>query len=337
MSKSFLTSCRRRFVPALLAVAAAASAAGCGAEQLDGKVSVAGSPTLEPFISYVVDQFADDHQLVRFQVEMSGGSNGISRLCDGLVAVAGAAREMTPREVEACKQSGIEYITLPVATDAIVLFTSPRNQRVKCLSLPQVYALTGPEAVGVNRWNASNKVADPLGGGSRLPNTPFSLVGPQPGSGTRTLFVESAIDRIAKSRGQQSDLRPDYASVASDQIVVGEVAANPASLGFAEYAAVKRAGSKVKPLALDAGFGCKSPSVPNIQDGSYPLSRTLYLHVNLSLAVERPSIAAFVDSLTDSKIEAKAASAAGVASSPADSAATRSAWLSASARAGVQR
>jgi phosphate transport system substrate-binding protein len=321
------------FLPALLSVVAAVSVAGCGAEQLDGEVSVAGSPTLEPFVSYAVDQFARAHQLVRFQVELSGGSNGISRLCDGLVAVAGAAREMTPGEVSACKQSGINYVTLPVAADAIVLFISPRNQTVKCISLPQVYALTGPEAVGVNRWNASNKVADPLGGGSRLPSTPFRLVGPSPGSGTRTLFVESAIDRFAKMRGQQSDLRPDYTSVASDQIVVGEVAANATSLGIAEYASVKRAGSKVKPLALDAGFGCKAPTVANIQSGSYPLSRTLYLHVNLGLAAERPSIAAFVDALADSNIESDAV----VASSPADSAATRSAWLTASARAGVKR
>ncbi|MCX6389075.1 MAG: substrate-binding domain-containing protein [Solirubrobacterales bacterium] len=337
MPKSPSTSCRRKIVPALLAVAAASSVAGCGTEQLDGKVSVAGSPTLEPFISYAVDQFAHAHQLVRFQVEMSGGNNGISRLCDGLVAAAGAAREMTPREAESCKQSGIEFIKLPVATDAIVLFTSRLNKQIKCISLPQVYALTGPEAVGVNRWNASSKVADSLGGGSRLPSTPFSLVGPQPGSGTRTLFVESAIDRIARSRGQQSDLRPDYTAVASDQIVVGEVAANSASLGFADYAAVMRAGSKVRPLALDAGFGCKSPTVANIQDGSYPLSRALYLYVNLSMAAERPSVAAFIDSLTEPEVEAKAASAAGVPSSAAVSAATRSAWLAASGRAGVKR
>ncbi|MCX6390254.1 MAG: hypothetical protein NT122_06455, partial [Solirubrobacterales bacterium] len=63
----------------------------------------------------------------------------------------------------------------------------------------------------------------------------------------------------------------------------------------------------------------------------------LYLYVNLSMAAERPSVAAFIDSLTEPEVEAKAASAAGVPSSAAVSAATRSAWLAVSDRAGVKR
>ncbi|HEX6419951.1 MAG TPA: substrate-binding domain-containing protein, partial [Acidimicrobiales bacterium] len=40
---------------------------------------------------------------------------------------------------------------------------------------------------------------------------------------------------------------------------------------------------------------CVEPSAEAISDGSYPLSRALYIYVNAAKAEESPALAAFVD------------------------------------------
>ena len=48
-------------------------------------------------------------------------------------------------------------------------------------------------------------------------------------------------------------------------------------------------------MQVDGGDGCVEPTRDTIADGSYPLSRTLYIYVNTDMAKSKPELKAFVD------------------------------------------
>jgi phosphate transport system substrate-binding protein len=51
----------------------------------------------------------------------------------------------------------------------------------------------------------------------------------------------------------------------------------------------------VKALEVDGGEGCVAPSFETISDGSYPLSRSLFIYVNNQKAGASEALRAFVD------------------------------------------
>jgi phosphate transport system substrate-binding protein len=51
----------------------------------------------------------------------------------------------------------------------------------------------------------------------------------------------------------------------------------------------------VKAIEVDGGEGCVAPTFESIADGSYPLSRSLYIYVNNAKAAESEALTRFVD------------------------------------------
>ena len=126
--------------------------------------------------------------------------------------------------------------------------------------------------------------------------------------------------------------RPDYQSSPNDLTIVEGVAGtpeNPTTLGWVGYAFVEENLDRIKPLALDkaADGTCIEPTYDTISDGSYPISRPLYIYVNKAKAAEKPEVAGFVDYyLTPGVIESVLQTVPYVALSAEETAATAAAW-----------
>jgi phosphate transport system substrate-binding protein len=60
---------------------------------------------------------------------------------------------------------------------------------------------------------------------------------------------------------------------------------------FAEQAA----GVKLMPVSVEPGGECVAPTAESIQDGSYPISRPLFIYVNAQEAEDNAALGAFVD------------------------------------------
>ena len=60
------------------------------------------------------------------------------------------------------------------------------------------------------------------------------------------------------------------------------------------FAFAEEAGDAIKELEVDGGDGCVAPSAETVSDGSYPLSRSLFIYVSAEAAA-RPEVAAYVD------------------------------------------
>ena len=203
----------------------------------------------------------------------------------------------------ACEANGVEFIELEVAFDGITVITNPNNDSVECLTTADLYALFGPESEGFDNWSQGQDIATALGSSTELPDADLDITAPGTESGTYDAFAELALGGPSEERAASGDitedqvetLRSDYASSADDNAIITGIEGTDTSLGFVGFAFAEGAGDQVKEIAIDAGDGCVEPSIETIADGSYPLSRSLFIYVNAATAEENAALAEFVD------------------------------------------
>jgi phosphate transport system substrate-binding protein len=168
-----------------------------------------------------------------------------------------------------------------------------------------------------------------------MPDQPLEITAPGEESGTYDAFIDLAgIEDTALSNGVTEDkaaaLRPDYQSSANDNVIIQALEGSPNAIGFVGFAFADEAGSSVKKVAIDGGDGCVEPSKDTISDGSYPLSRSLYIYPNTDTAKSNDAVKAYVDFYVSDTGLNDAVSEADYVPLPTDRQdATRSAWESA--------
>jgi phosphate transport system substrate-binding protein len=154
-----------------------------------------------------------------------------------------------------------------------------------------------------------------VGGEGNLPAADLEITAPGEESGTYDSFIELALSDIAEQRldegkiteDQEETTRPDYSTQANDNAIIQGVAGSDTSLGWVGYSFADQNRETVKLLSVDGGDGCVEPTPETIANGTYPLSRTLYIYVNKAKAADNPAVKAFVDFyMTDSGFQAVA-------------------------------
>ena len=204
-----------------------------------------------------------------------------------------------------------------------------------CLDLGAVYALTGPESIGAYSWSDATALAAELQSpvADEFPHAPLTIFGPGEESGTFDSFTELAIAGLAEERGVAEDLalpRPDYISSPNDNVIIEGVSGADNSYGWVGFAFAEENSDVVREIEVAGEDGtCVAPSVDTIADGSYPLSRPLFIYVNADKAAENPALAAFVDYYTGDAGYAAVSDAGYVQMPEEDFAAAIAAWADA--------
>lgn len=268
-------------------------------ESLTGEIFISGSSTVEPISSLVAEFFAEQAPNVSITVEGPGTGDGFELFCNGETDVSDASRPIEEEEVAACEQNGIEYTELEVALDGISVLTSANNGAVNtCLAKADLYALLGPESEGFESWSDANDLGQELGGiAVPYPDIPLSITAPGEESGTYDAFVELALGDIIEERGTDEAPRPDYQASSNDNVIIDGIAGTDTSLGWVGFSFYEQNQDVVRAFEVsdgDAG-ACTAPTFDTIADGSYPLSRSLYIYVNNQKAAESEALQAFVD------------------------------------------
>ena len=302
-------------------------------EMVGGEVFVTGSSTVEP-ISVRVGELADEvtDGALAVTVEGPGTGDGFAKFCAGEADIADASRKIKDAEVALCAEAGIEFVELEVAIDGLTVATSPANEAVTCLDFAALYALTGPEAEGFGNWTDAQALATELGTTSAaFPDADLVITGPGPESGTYDTYVEFVIADFAEARGTEESARNDYTQSPNDNVIVEGIEGSDSSLGWVGFAFYAAETDRMKGIEIDAGDGCVGPTVETIADGSYPLSRSLFIYVSLSALANNPAIGTYVDLYLSDEGVAKVAEA-GYVDLPTDRLeATRTAWADATA------
>lgn len=268
-------------------------AAGACANDLE-TVVVSGSSTVEPISIAVAEVFSEQEPSVSISVDGPGTGDGFELFCDGLTDINSASSKIKPEQMEDCEASGVEFIELQVANDGIAVLTGDDHSAVDCLTYADLYALTGPESQGIDRWDGAEPLASELGSTTDLPDAPLDIVGPGEESGTFASYVELVIEEFNEDRGEEATTRPDYQASGDDNVILQGLQGSPTGLGWVGFAFADGAGG-VKLLEVDGGDGCVAPTDETIASGSYPVSRPLFIYVNAEHAAENPALTGYVD------------------------------------------
>ena len=285
----------------LFALPAMLAACGGGGDQSGEEVFVSGSSTVEPIAIAVAEAFAEEAPDYVVNVDGPGTGDGFQLFCNGETDISNASRPIRDEEIAACEENGVEYIELKIAFDGLTILVNPANDTLECLTFGDLYALTGPESQGVDSWSDAEDAAHELGSTTDLPDLDLLVIGPGEESGTYDSFVELALLPVADDA---EATRPDYQASADDNVIIQGIEGADGALGWVGFAFAEEAGDRVKEVAVDGGDGCVAPSAESIADGSYPLSRPLYLYVSAASAAEHPAVEAYVDYFLDDGISA---------------------------------
>ena len=293
--------------------------AACGSsDESDGDVTISGSSTVQPLVSRLAGNFVSENPRARFDLEAPGTGEGFLLFCDGLTDINNASWPIAPVERRACRANGVEYVELEIARDAAVVAMSEREKLPECLSLAQLFSLTGPTASATDTW-------DGIGPSSQVPQGNFELVAPSSSSGTSEVFIDLVISDRAELRAQPAELRRDTLSVASDQLVGDVVRESPGTMGVLGYTvASTEAGIRLIDIA-DTG-GCIAPGRDSIEAGTYPLIRSLFMYVNTERAGENPTLRSFVESVIDEDLGEVVADAGSIPVPGSVSESNQAAW-----------
>jgi phosphate transport system substrate-binding protein len=271
-----------------------------------GRLTITGSSTVEPISTFVGEAFFGQNGKVDASVEGPGTGDGFERFCGGDADITGASRPIKPEELAVCTAAGVEPIELAIGLDGVAVIAAPDND-LDCITFADLYGLIGVEAEGVDRWEEGSQVAAELGSTTTLPDERLVLTGPGEESGTYDAFIEIVLEAAAEPRVEAGEVteedaattRPDYASSADDNSIIESVAGDPGGLGWVGLSFAEQSGEvRLLPVAAEPGDPCVAPSRETVQDGTYPISRELYIYVSAD-AAERDEVAAFVDFYLD--------------------------------------
>jgi len=307
-----------------------------------GSIVIAGSSTVAPISLAVTEAFVGLNPDIFYEVGDQGTGAGFSDyFCAGAADIADASRAIRDAEIEQCAAAGVEFSELKVAYDGLAVITSPENA-IECLTTADLYALMGPESDAVANWKDAQTIATELGSATVFPDAPLSITAPGDESGTYDSFIELVMGDFIETRGVVDDagepvetLRAPgsiYIASPNDNVIIEGVAGFPTSLGFVGLAYAEENTERVKILGVDAGEGCVVPSSETVSDGSYPISRPLFIYPSVTKLAENASLQPFVDFYLSDQGIAQAAEVGYVALPAEELEATRAAWLAATGR-----
>ena len=245
-------------------------------------IQIDGSSTVFPITEAVSEEFQKAKKgAVKVTVGIAGTGGGFKKFCRGETDISDASRPILKQEMETCKQSGVQYIELPIAYDALTVMVNPKNDWVKALTVPDLKKMWEPAAQGkVTTWNHVR---------SEWPNSPLKLFGPGADSGTFDYFTEAIVGKAKSSRG-------DFTASEDDNVLVQGIANDRNALGYFGFAYYIENQKKLQAAPIDAGKGPVLPSAKTVEDGSYqPLSRPIFIYISKKSLDSRPEVREYVE------------------------------------------
>ncbi|WP_310425898.1 PstS family phosphate ABC transporter substrate-binding protein [Chamaesiphon sp. VAR_48_metabat_135_sub] len=244
-------------------------------------IKIDGSSTVYPITQAIVKLFqADPSNKGQVEVKFSGTTGGFEKFCAGKTDINDASRPISLAEMETCKKNGVRYMEFPIAFDALTIAINPQNDWAKDITVAELKKIWEPAAQGkILRWKQVRAL---------WPDRPLKLFGAGDKSGTFDYF-NGAIS------GKSKASRKDYTPSEDDEALVEGISKDPNALGYFGYAYYQENQSKLKLLPVDNGKGAILPSTQTVEKNQYqPLSRPLFIYVNLRSSANRQVLGKFV-------------------------------------------
>ncbi len=220
----------------------------CGCALLAAETyTFGGSTTVQPIANVAIEKYTASKPDVRISYEGVGSGTGLKQLAEGTLTLAGSSRDLKKSELDA------GLVPVAIASDALTVVVN-KDVRVANLTKEQ---LAGIYSGTIVNWKE-------VGGKDEK----IEVVNRDETSGTFGAFKELVLDSKKLAFTKNAIVAKENGEVAA------KVASTPGAIGYVGLGFVgeiTKAGGKA--LAIDG----VNATVKTALDGSYPLSRKLYM------------------------------------------------------------
>lgn len=236
---------------------------------ISGNLSSVGSDTLANLMTLWAKDFKRLYPVVNVQVQAAGSSAAPPALTESTANFGPMSRKMNNNELAAFERKhGYQPTGIPVAIDVLAVFVNKDNP-IKGLTLAELDGIFSANrkcgADGdVQRWGD-------VGLGGFWQHRPVQLYGRNSASGTYGYFKHAALCK--------GDFKNSVNEQPGSASVVQSVSSSLNGIGYSGIG-YQAASVRTVALAKTEGQPFVEATPANAVDGSYPLSRFLYIYVN---------------------------------------------------------
>ncbi len=249
----------KKWLFTLMAIALATSAF---AAKDKNSIQVKGSDTMVNLAQAWAEKYMEKSPTDFVAVTGGGSGTGFSSLISASCDIAMASRSIREKEIALANQKGINPNEIKVALDGLAVVVNPGNP-VSKLTLAQLADIfTGR----VTNWKE-------VGGKDEK----IVVLSREVNSGTHVYFKEHVLRK--NDPNSKEEFAPAALMLSSSQAIADEVVGNSAAVGYYGMGYISK---KQKPLSLakDENSEYESPTIENVVNGKYPISRPLFLYTN---------------------------------------------------------
>jgi len=253
-----------------------------------GDIIAAGSSTVFPLSERMAELFQNEGYTGKITIDSIGSGGGFERFCKtGETDIANASRGIKSSEVEACTAIGRTPLEFRVGTDALTVVISTENDFATTLTIDQLGKIFSGQA---KSWNE----VDPA-----FPAEAIKVYSPGADSGTFDFFIEFVVGKQFKTAEGKDDIEAGEKALLGlegaqfsedDNVLVQGVAGDKFAIGYFGYAYYNENKDTLKALAVNE----VEPSQSNVDAGTYPLSRPLFMYSDAKIMQDKPQVAAFI-------------------------------------------
>ena len=230
----------------------------------DRELVIQGSDTLLEVSMYWVENFSKANPSVNISVTGGGSGTGIAALINKTVELATASRSIKDSEIEIAKNQGIDIKEFVVAWDGISVVINNSNP-VTELSIEQISKIFTGE---ITNW-------DEVGG----EDGKILITSRDSSSGTFGYFKKRVVQ--LNGTAKENNYTQEALYLASNVSIREEVSVNKNAIGYIGLGYLDDSVKAVDIIGEDTSESVK-PSIENVQNGSYPISRQLFIYVSES-------------------------------------------------------
>lgn len=241
---------------------------GCAGQRQNNSITIKGSDTMVILGQRWAETYMKLHPEVIVQVTGGGSGTGIAALINGGTDICQASRPIKDDEnKQVVEKQGKATKEIPVAQDGIAIYANEQNP-VTSLTISQLKDIYQGK---INNWAE-------LGWDKKE----IIIYGRENNSGTYTYFKEHVL------KGE--DFVNNVQSLPGTAAVVNAISKDKYSIGYGGMAYAK--GIKEVAVKKDEKAPGIKPSVENIVNGTYPISRKLFFYV---VGEPKPNVKTFID------------------------------------------
>ena len=243
--------------------------------EVTGDIITAGSSTVFPLSEAMAERFRDEGYADNITIDSIGSGAGFERFCvAGESDITNASRAIKESERESCAAIDRIPIEFRVGTDALAVAVSKENDFVDNLSMEQLGAVFS----SATTWADVNP---------DWPAEPIQRFSPGTDSGTFDYFVEEVFDK-----NKEPILSAEAIQLSEDDnVLVQGITGSPYAVGYFGYAYYQENAEYLRIVAIND----VEATAANVDDGSYPLARPLFIYSDAGIMGQKPQVAAFIN------------------------------------------